>query len=80
MSGAPWERFIVTVYPGEAGTVYNVVDRAQPDPEQPCVVASWSSVTERNAAYLARDYCARHNDERRTTCPICHRPLPVCEC
>lgn len=54
-------RYQVTVTHGEAGTVYAVVDTIQPEAEQPAVILSWNTATERNAEYLASDFCLRHN-------------------
>lgn len=56
-------RYQVATTHGEGATVYAVIDTAQPQDEQPCVVQSWSTRTEPNARYLAEDFCQRHNAE-----------------
>lgn len=55
------QRYVVTTWHGEAGTVYNVVDAYAPAEEQPAVVASWSTFKDKNARFLAEDFCSRHN-------------------
>lgn len=57
-------RFQVTYQHGEHRTVFYVVDTAQPEAEQPAVVASFG--TDRDpygapARWLAHDYADRHN-------------------
>jgi hypothetical protein len=55
------QRYRVVVNHGEYASTYNVVDTAQPESEQPCIVIGWSSRTEAHAAYLAANFCTRHN-------------------
>ena len=55
------ERYKVTLWHGEYGTVYYVIDTSQPESEQPCVIHSWNTRTEPQAEFLARDFCLRHN-------------------
>lgn len=55
------KRFSVRVIHGEGDTVFHVVDAAPPEREQPCIVMSFSLRKEPNAAFLAADFCKRHN-------------------
>lgn len=57
------ERYKVTISHGEGATLYAVVDTSQPEEEQPAVVLTYSTATEPNAEFLARDYAKRHNDK-----------------
>lgn len=57
-------RFIVTSQDGEHRSVFYVVDTAQPEREQPAVVASFGTDRDRYGAparWLAQDYADRHN-------------------
>ena len=56
-------RYKTVVTHGESGSLFQVVDTWQPECEQPCVVLSWNTSNEPNAAYLARDFCDRHNSK-----------------
>ena len=57
----PNARFNVVVTHGEFASTFTVVDSEQPEAEQPAIVRAWNNRNEPNAAYLARDFCARHN-------------------
>ena len=57
-------RFRVTVQHGEGRSVYYVVDTAQPEAEQPAIVASFGTDRDpfgASARWLAQDYADRHN-------------------
>ena len=56
-------RYHVVTTHGEGGTIFAVVDAYQPEAEQPAVIHSWNTATERNAEFLARDFCQRHNSQ-----------------
>jgi hypothetical protein len=55
------KQYKVVTWHGEVGTAYAVVDTFQPSSEQPAVVHTFSTTADRNARYLAEDFCARHN-------------------
>jgi len=54
-------RFQIVINHGENGSVYMVIDTVQPEREQPCVIESWNTNKDKNARYLAMDFCNRHN-------------------
>ena len=54
-------RFQLVINHREHDTLYIVIDTSQPEREQPCVIESWSTISEPNARYLAIDFCNRHN-------------------
>ncbi len=54
-------RYKIVVTQGEYAIIYDVVDTIQPEREQPCIVHSFSTRDEPNAAFLANDFCRRHN-------------------
>ena len=54
-------RYRVVTAHVERHSIFYVVDTAQPEAEQPSVVAYWTTATEPNARFLADDFCERHN-------------------
>ena len=54
-------RYKVVIRHDEGASLFLVVDTFQPTEEQPCIVLGYNSKTEPNAAFLAKDFCERHN-------------------
>lgn len=51
------ERYVVSI----VGTSHYVIDTDRPEREGSRVIYAWDTNDEPNAAFLARDFCERHN-------------------